>query len=620
MAEANQGAVQQGGLSIHELPISGVLSYTKRMKVATLADRRTAPPSEPQEWLFQTDLEDLLYPSVMDNGTNSAFYRLLGRSDAGNGMALPLRRSSVAAGLVTEAEFNALKARLHPQVRAFTLVPIPVVSMALATYGSSPASEALVAALELPRPAVWPALTRDDEGEGEEEEEGEGEDGDEGEDGGEGEGGGGSGSGGPSRDDQSGGHGDQSEHGEEEECPTTEEEAEPEVIGDSEEDAGIAAEGGTATGKRKAKCKAIEVPPPLAAELASFERFRTSEINVNRKGKKVMPITAHAEQERILAFFKYLRDERGIDAKSLRVFVNPKIGPTVQAYIKFKTMSVAYSTVANDVAAFLAAARCVHAAIKARADPDDVVSTAPIDDLAGLLAQCKSQGRLQASFHVSKKPKGWLDWSDCNKGRAAAERALESGKDLDAATKFKLTRDVCLMRLLTGVPPDRVGVYRLLKLGSTLKATEDGGYQVELNEAGQHKTSAVFGATCTTLPTSVAAAIDALVSIDELVRGDCLFHSDIDRAQPLTPWAYSRFVKSAFKAHAGVAMCPKDARASFVTWARSGEHGDDVLTSAARQMHHSSSMQESATYDKEKSERVVSAASKATEAFSEQFY
>ena len=72
MAEANQGAANPGGLSIRELPIAGVPSYTKHMKVATLTDRRTAPPSEPQEWLFQTDLKDLLYPSVMDNGTNSA--------------------------------------------------------------------------------------------------------------------------------------------------------------------------------------------------------------------------------------------------------------------------------------------------------------------------------------------------------------------------------------------------------------------------------------------------------------------------------------------------------------------------------------------------------------------
>ena len=235
---------------------------------------------------------------------------------------------------------------------------------------------------------------------------------------------------------------------------------------------------------RKRKCEALEVSPSLAAELASFERFRTSEINVNSKGKKVMPITAHKERERILYFFKYLRDERGVDVKSLTVFVHPKIGSTVQAYIKFKTMTIAYSTIANDVAAFLAAARCVYASLKARAAAGKVVSPVPIEDLAGLLAQCKSQGRQQGSLSVAKKPKAWLDWSGCNRGRAAsAERELAMDKGLDAAHKFKLTRDVSLLRLLTGVPPDRVGVYRLLKLGSTLQATGDGGFQVELSDA-----------------------------------------------------------------------------------------------------------------------------------------
>lgn len=246
---ADQGPVQQGELPIRELPITGLLPYTKRMKVATLADRRKTLPSELQEWLFQTDLEDLLYPSVT-SGTNSAFYRLLGRSEAGNGMTLPLRRSSVATGLVTEAEFNALKARMHSQVRVyFTLVPTSAVQMALATYGSTPASEALLTALELPRPAEWPSVTQrgEEEGEGDEEggesEDGEGEgDGeDEGDGKDEGEGGAGDDGNGdgsssdkPSRSDQSD---SRSEHGGEGECPTTEEEAEPDVI-DDEDDAG----------------------------------------------------------------------------------------------------------------------------------------------------------------------------------------------------------------------------------------------------------------------------------------------------------------------------------------------------------------------------------------------
>jgi hypothetical protein len=136
-------------------PLSGA-SYTKTMHVVTLADRRTSPPSAPREWLFQAELEDVLYPSVVTMGTAGAFYRLLQRSGAG-GMSLPLRRNCVASNLVTEAEFDALKALLHVQVRAFTLVPADAVAMALGTYGRTPASAALMDALGQPHPAEWDA-------------------------------------------------------------------------------------------------------------------------------------------------------------------------------------------------------------------------------------------------------------------------------------------------------------------------------------------------------------------------------------------------------------------------------------------------------------------------------
>ena len=143
MADQQQ---QQGGVPHRVVFIPNILNYTKEMKVVTLVDRRVNPPPPPQEWLFQTDLEDLLYPATTTDGTNGAFYRLLNRSDAGRGKALSLRRASIAAGMLTEAEFDTLKGLLHTQVRVFTLVPLEAVGMALATYGCTPASEALLTA------------------------------------------------------------------------------------------------------------------------------------------------------------------------------------------------------------------------------------------------------------------------------------------------------------------------------------------------------------------------------------------------------------------------------------------------------------------------------------------
>ena len=144
------------------LTIAGVLrnphtgaAYTPTMHVVTLADHRPSAPAAPREWLFQSQLEDVLYPSVLTMGTAGAFYRLLLRSGAG-GMSLSLRRNSVAANL-TEPEFDALKALLHTGVRVFTLVPLDAVTTALATYGRAPASAALMDALGLPHPAEWAA-------------------------------------------------------------------------------------------------------------------------------------------------------------------------------------------------------------------------------------------------------------------------------------------------------------------------------------------------------------------------------------------------------------------------------------------------------------------------------
>jgi hypothetical protein len=50
-----------------------------------------------------------------------------------------------------------------------------------------------------------------------------------------------------------------------------------------------------------------------------------------------------------------------------------------------------------------------------------------------------------------------------------------------------------------------------------------------------------------------------------------------------------------------------------------GDHDSDVLQSAAKQMRHSSAMQASAHYDKNKSDRVVSAAMRAADAFARRF-
>ena len=52
---------------------------------------------------------------------------------------------------------------------------------------------------------------------------------------------------------------------------------------------------------------------------------------------------------------------------------------------------------------------------------------------------------------------------------------------------------------------------------------------------------------------------------------------------------------------------------------RDGEHGDEVLRSAAQSMHHSNTMAASAAYDKHGTDRIVAAAVKAADEFAKRF-
>ena len=588
--EQQEGAV----LPRRSVFAKGMDGVDLEMQVVKLIDRRATPPSDPTDWMLQTELEDLLYPSVMTTGTNGAFYRLLERANVAKGSALPLRRNSIDAGLVTGGEFIELKGLFHQQVRAFTLVPLDAVSAALACYGSTSASESLIAALGLPRPAEWP--------EAEAVEEEASDDGDGG-GGGDDEGGGGSqGSDGS----QSGGGGvdDRTTH-----HATTSHMAE-------EDDADTAPDAPATSGKRK---RATFTPTPaLDAELAAFERFRTSEVNRERRGKKVKAVTAADDVRRTLAFLSYLLNEKGHQAKGLRLFASPQIGAVVQDYVNFKTTTCEYSSIAKTVGSLVAVARYTLAALKAQGSSTTVNQT-PLNELVALHTQCLSEGRQQSQFSVAKPPQNWLDWSECNAARLAAEKALARYNGSGTTKRLGLIRDACLLKLLTAMVPDRVGVYRLLKMGATLKRVGD-GFDVDLSAPDSHKTQAFFGPTCHSVTTGVAARLVQLVEADSLVSGEYLFHG-ADRRAPLCPIGWCRLVKKTFKKYSArhVGLCPKDCRSSFVTWLKDGGHGDDVLASAAKAMRHSSKVADSAAYDKHKSDRMFSAAMKVAEAFANSF-
>ena len=48
-------------------------TYDMQLSVVTLVDRRPSQVSNPQEWLFQKQVEDVLFPESFNLKTNGAF-------------------------------------------------------------------------------------------------------------------------------------------------------------------------------------------------------------------------------------------------------------------------------------------------------------------------------------------------------------------------------------------------------------------------------------------------------------------------------------------------------------------------------------------------------------------
>jgi hypothetical protein len=349
----------------------------------------------------------------------------------------------------------------------------------------------------------------------------------------------------------------------------------------------------------------------LEAELVALEQWRLSPINMSRKGVAISAMTSKVERSNILRLLGWLVREKKLSRPTLNVFGSSHIGSATQLYIKTLVDGKGrkYSTVAGYLASFIAAAHFVHArrsVALAGSAAASVVCSKPIDDLKSLHAQVLQMARQELTFDLSRPLKQTLDWADVQRARCRAEEALSTlGEDADATQRRELTRNVALMMFLTHQAPDRVGVCRLLKLGCTLKRTDTSGFQLDLSRPGDHKTIAAFGPSLTTVPAAIGDALSAHLTLSAVPHMGYVFSTPNDPFEPLQSSQWTRLVQALFKRYSGVALSPKDLRSSHVTWLKSGEHDDETLRAAAHAMRHSSKTQDSAAYNKGKSDRLV---------------
>ena len=265
---------------------------------------------------------------------------------------LTLKKSCVAAGIVTEEEFQWLSSQLNAQTRSFSLVPISLLEAALATYGCCEKSEALITALELQRPNEWGSEEEGEEKDGPEEEGGE-EDGPEEE----GEEAAGSEEEGEEEGEEEEGEEDGEEEGEEEDKEGDEQSgddkddegdgdqgdkvsiAETEVADESDEadsndeEAASPVEETHAVKAAKRKYSGLEVSAALEAEFGAFDVYRAAPLNQNRKGVAVAPTTRASDRERVLRFMGWLVAMGKLKTHTLAIFASPQIGTAAERYV-----------------------------------------------------------------------------------------------------------------------------------------------------------------------------------------------------------------------------------------------------------------------------------------------
>jgi hypothetical protein len=96
--------------------------------------------------------------------------------------------------------------------------------------------------------------------------------------------------------------------------------------------------------------------------------------------------------------------------------------------------------------------------------------------------------------------------------------------------------------------------------GETLKPTAT-GFDLDLSRPGQHKTSAAFGPTITTVPAPAAALLTAWLGSTgrtgtSSAAQPYVFVPGTDASKPLGAPQWTKLVKAVFKAHAGVPLAP----------------------------------------------------------------
>jgi hypothetical protein len=353
------------------------------------------------------------------------------------------------------------------------------------------------------------------------------------------------------------------------------------------------------------------IPEALEVELAAFVKFRQDALNIHRDGAAVVPVTCENDKGTCLRFLGWLQAERDIQP-GLGCFATLEVSQWVSDWVNaLREKGLKYSSLANYTNSIISITSFVYNTYKV----DDAIHslpTTPLEELVRLRGQCEKEAKQEKLF--ARADPNYLEWEEANAARAKAEAAYRSSK--------RGLRDWLLIALHTIQPPDRVGVIRRLRLGTSLKRCGD-GFVLDCTAQRSHKTSKFYGPSVSTVSPMLTEVLNLYLADMEFDVVDdenpYLFHPLKDTTRCVVSSQWTAMVKAAFLKHSGKAVAPKSLRSSFVTYIRDNEAAPEVLKSAANAMHHQLATADSDKYDRRTHDRLNEAAVRFAEQIATKF-
>mmetsp|Transcript_103739 Transcript_103739/g.298466 ORF Transcript_103739/g.298466 Transcript_103739/m.298466 type:complete len:726 (-) Transcript_103739:375-2552(-) len=302
--------------------------------------------------------------------------------------------------------------------------------------------------------------------------------------------------------------------------------------------------------------KLTTISKALAAEISAFKARRTRVICRHRAGRAVQSTTVESDIGTLLRFLGWMKTHRqrtdGEEeppALTMKAVVGScEFGRYVEEYVGWlQERGVLFSSIANYTNSLVSLLTYVMSDEGYEATDESVFTI--YEQLCNIRRQAHSAAA-QDRMYRRRNP-NWIEWVRCQEIRMDCIDKYEGTKGAPAK-KMSLLRDVVVLCSLTCLPPDRVGVIRLLRFDHTLRWIPDvdedpdgpGAWWIDLTaRSARHKTSRFYGPAMTRLPDTLGHYISVYKQAKEAVAayefesgGAYLFAGRDGRAFAVSSW------------------------------------------------------------------------------------